>query len=303
VLAEQLHRLAKVDWEVRVEAVPGDDAGLGWRTRVQYSVDPSGRPGLRAHRSHEVVPVDRCRIAHPLVDGTGVTRQDWPRVDRVEVVASVGTGQTLVRPDPPSGVPVAADVTEVAAGRSWRVSGGGFWQVHPGAAEVLVGAVLEGLEPRPGEHALDLYAGVGLFAGSLAAAGCRVVAVEADRRAAADARANLADLGVRVEGGRVDRFLRRPVAHRADVVVLDPPRSGAGRRVVEEIARTRPRAVAYVACDPAALARDLAVFAGQGYPLRALRAFDIFPMTHHVEAVAVLGPAARSRTRAGAAGS
>jgi tRNA/tmRNA/rRNA uracil-C5-methylase (TrmA/RlmC/RlmD family) len=92
---------------------------------------------------------------------------------------------------------------------------------------------------------------------------------------------------------QVDRFVRRPVAHRADLVVLDPPRSGAGRRVVEELVRVRPRAIAYVACDPAALARDLWSFGERGYALSALRAFDLFPMTHHVEAVAILRRAPR----------
>ena len=293
VVAEQLHRMAGIDREVVVEAVPGDAEGLGWRTRVQYAVDAEGRAGLRAHRSHEVVAVDRCRIAHDLVDATGATRRLWPGSERVEVVASVGSGETQVRAEPSVGAPADQAVTEHAAGRTWRVSSGGFWQVHPGAADVLVAAVLEGLRPRTQDNALDLYAGVGLFAGALAEAGCRVVAVESDRRAAADARVNLADLGVRVEGVAVDRFLRRPVAHRADLVVLDPPRSGAGRRVVEELVRVRPRALAYVACDPAALARDLSSFGERGYALTGLRAFDLFPMTHHVEAVAILRRAPR----------
>jgi len=294
VLAEQLSRLAKIERDVVVEAVPGDRDGLGWRTRVQYAVSEDGRLGFRGHRSHVVVPVERCLIAHDLVDATGATRTTWPGRERVEVVASVGTGETLVLAGRESG-----EVTEHAAGREWRVAGSGFWQVHPGAADALAGAVLDGLDPRPGERALDLYAGVGLFAGALAERGVTVVAVEADRRAAADARANLAGLGVRVEGSRVDRYLRRPGGPRADLVVLDPPRSGAGKVVVEALSRRRPRAIAYVACDPAALARDLAWFAQRGYALDGLRAFDIFPMTQHVEAVALLRPAPRAESRGG----
>ena len=106
------------------------------------------------------------------------------------------------------------------------------------------------------------------------------------------ARRNLADLPtVRVERGRVDHVLRRLRLRRADLVVLDPPRSGAGKAVVDLLSRVKARRIAYVACDPAALARDLKWFRERGYDLVDLRAFDLFPMTAHVECVAILGPA------------
>jgi tRNA/tmRNA/rRNA uracil-C5-methylase (TrmA/RlmC/RlmD family) len=183
------------------------------------------------------------------------------------------------------------------------VTGGGFWQVHPGAARTLLDAVLAATAPQPGESAWDLYCGVGLFAAGLAArvgpAG-EVLAVEGDARAAGDARRNLHDLPqVRIEHAPVDRALRghagtpapggAPMA-RCDIVVLDPPRTGAGRAVMEASWRAAPRVVAYVACDPASLARDVATAAGPGYRLAALRAFDLFPMTHHVECLATLVP-------------
>jgi tRNA/tmRNA/rRNA uracil-C5-methylase (TrmA/RlmC/RlmD family) len=291
VVREQLSRLARVDLDVEVEAVPGDHDGLGWRTRVQWAVDDRGRAGLRRHRSHEVVPVDRCRIAHPLVGAAAVTGRSWPGVASVEVAVSPGTGETLVLPDGTGD----GELHEEAAGHRFRVTGGGFWQVHPGAAATLVDAVLEGLQPAPGDVALDLYGGVGLFSAALAdrvAPGGRVTCVESDPVAVADARHNVARLpGVRVERGRVDHVLRRTHLGRADLVVLDPPRSGAGRRVVDLLSRVGARRLAYVACDPAALARDLRWFADRGYRLEGLRAFDLFPMTHHVECLAVLGPA------------
>ena len=292
VVREQLSHLAHLDVAVDVEPVPGDVDGLGWRTRVTWAVAEDGSAGLRRHRSHEVVPVDSCRIAHPLVDGAGVTRRTWPGAGSVEVSASVATGDRLVLPDGRGdGV-----LTEVVGDRAFRVTGGGFWQVHPGAAGTLLAAVMDGLQPQPGDTALDLYGGVGLFAARVAEVvgpTGRVTLVESDRVAVADARHNLAEFSaVRVERGRVDHVLRRLRTGRADLVVLDPPRSGAGRAVVDLVARqVRPRRVAYVACDPAALARDLTWFAERGYRLTALRAFDIFPMTHHVECVAVLEPA------------
>src|SRR5262249_35594573 len=157
----------------------------------------------------------------------------------------------------------------------------GFWQVHPAAADTLVAAVIDELEPAAGESALDLYCGVGLFAGALApylGAGGRVTAVESDAAAAEDARHNLADLpSVRVETGKADDVLTGWGVRRADVVVLDPPRTGAGAAVVQRLAGLQCRRIAYVACDPAALARDVATFAENGWSLVRLRAFDLFP--------------------------
>ena len=294
VVREQLSHLAHLDVAVEVEPVPGDVDGLGWRTRVTWAVAEDGSAGLRRHRSHEVVPVDSCRIAHPLVDEAGVTRRTWPGAGSVEVSASVATGDRLVLPDGRGdGV-----LTEVVGDRAFRVTGGGFWQVHPGAAATLLAAVMDGLQPRPGDTALDLYGGVGLFA---APAGRgrgshrpgHPGRVGPGRRRRTPGTTWPSSRQVRVERGRVDHVLRRLRTGRADLVVLDPPRSGAGRAVVDLVARqVRPRRVAYVACDPAALARDLTWFAERGYRLTGLRAFDIFPMTHHVECVALLEPAA-----------
>src|SRR5690606_39788678 len=189
-------------------------------------------------------------------------------------------------------------VTEVVAAagteRSFEVAADGFWQVHPGAPRVLVETVIDLLAPEPGEALLDLYAGVGLFAGFLAplVAPGRVETVEGDRRATAYAARNLEGTGAQVHTDRVDRWLARrrrdePDAQ-VDLVVLDPPRTGAKRGVVVPVAALRPRAIAYVACDPAALARDVGLFAAEGYELADPRAFGLFPMTHHVECVALL---------------
>ncbi len=323
VLREQLARLGHLEVDVSVEPlpVPGrDDDGLGWRTRVEYAVDPAGEPGLRPHRSHAVLPVDECLIASDAVRDADVLRRSWPGERAVDVVAS-STGEVVAVPVP-SGSASAPTLTEevaLGAGRaSFVVPARGFWQVHPAAAATFVDTVLTLLAPRPGEYALDLYAGVGLFAAALAEAvgpTGHVRAVESDRRAVEVAGANLAPwsqasvLGARVDDafgvarparrGPTDRRARRPrplrrsphLPDRADLVVLDPPRTGAGRRVIEGIVGLGPRAIAYVACDPAALARDTAYLAEMGYALERVRAFDAFPMTHHLEAIASFIPA------------
>ncbi|MEZ0493621.1 class I SAM-dependent RNA methyltransferase [Kineococcus sp. TBRC 1896] len=326
VVTEQFRRLAGLDVAVEVEEAPVADAdgeGLRWRTRTQFAVDAEGRAGLRAHRSHQVVPLTDCPISTRAVTGSGVLGARFGNVATLEVAAGSDGAAPLVVVDPLPGthahVPKLSDASVAVrtpeglhrvSGRTWvgervtvrvgdterehafRVGGAGFWQVHPAAPRLLGEAVLAALEPRAGEHALDLYSGVGLFTALLAdAVGTEgtVLAVEGEERAVRDARRSLHE-HPRVElwAGAVEEALGDDelTARRTDLVVLDPPRSGAGRVVVEAIAALAPRAVAYVACDPAALARDTASLAEHGYRLDGLRAFDLFPMTHHVECVA-----------------
>lgn len=278
VVAEQLSRLAGVTWPVEVEELPGGP--LRWRTRVRMTVDPDGRPGFFAHRSHRVIPVDDCPIsAYGTVDE--VAARTWPPGETLTVAVD-STGETHVGED--------AVVVERAVRREWRVSG--FWQTHPDAADVYGEVVGDWAGLSAGDTAWDLYAGVGLFAAVLASQvgeSGSVMAVESYRPAAVEAAANLADLPqVRVLSGRVEAVLRAGEGPDPSVVVLDPPRKGAGRQVVDAIAGRGADRVVYVACDPAALARDVKTFAGHGFHMTRLRAFDAFPMTHHVECVALL---------------
>ncbi|MEV4810318.1 class I SAM-dependent RNA methyltransferase [Micromonospora avicenniae] len=304
VVREQLSRLggltdAELDGlGVRVEALPG--GRLGWRSRVRYAVDAGDRAGLLKHRSHEVVPIDRCLIAHPAIQSLPVLAASgtrWPDADAVETVASTGGDVAVVTVvDGVAGTAEGpATVREVATGREWALPATAFWQVHPAAADTLVGAVLELVDPQPGEIAWDLYGGAGLFAAALAGVvgdTGRVTLVEAAEQGVAAARENLRDLPrVEVIAARVETALaRRRITGPVDVVVLDPPRTGAGSRVVRELVAAGPRAIGYVACDPAAFARDVRTFAEAGWRLAALRGFDLFPMTQHVELVGLLLP-------------
>jgi tRNA/tmRNA/rRNA uracil-C5-methylase (TrmA/RlmC/RlmD family) len=205
----------------------------------------------------------------------------------VEPDVSVMRGDSRGGAEPVRGRP---GVRENAAGRTWWVSGSGFWQSHVAAPDTLVAAVLDALRPEPGDLALDLYAGVGLFAGALAPLTKRVVAIESDGPAVADARQNLRDLrNAEVHEGTVANVLTRLGLGRADLAVLDPPRDGAGAAVMVQLAALRPRRIAYVSCDPKSLARDLR--AVEGYAATSVRAFDLFPMTWHVECLALLEPA------------
>ncbi|MDH6224526.1 class I SAM-dependent RNA methyltransferase [Streptomyces sp. MJP52] len=333
VVAEQLQRLAgltpeEAGWDGTVMPAEGDKVPAGqvpsWRTRVQYAVDPgTGQAGLRKHRSHEVQVIDHCMIAAEGVSELGVERRDWSGMESVEAIAATGSQdrQVILTPREGARLPIVEldrpvsvmrvgekdggvhrvhgrpFVRERADGRTYRVGSGGFWQVHPKAADTLVTAVMQGLLPRKGETALDLYCGVGLFAGALAdrlGDEGAVLGIESGKRAVEDARHNLDGFDrVRIEQGKVEAVLPRTGITEVDLIVLDPPRAGAGRRTVSHLASLGARRVAYVACDPAALARDIAYFREGGYRVRTLRVFDLFPMTHHVECVAILEPAGK----------
>lgn len=321
LIATQLSRVAGIDLIPVVEELPGAPDGLSWRTRVRFAVARDGRIGLRRHRSHGIESAADCRVATPEVRAVATVLAHWKGAREVEITA-LGAAAPLIAvttlagarrrsaelptlPMELAGAGLLVDgrtvrgpdhVVAQVHHRRFRVSFGAFWQVHVAAPVTLVDAVLAALKPREGERVVDLYAGVGLFAAFLAEAvgrGGSVLAVEADRRAATDARTNLADLAnAVVRSWRVDATLVARELEGADLVVLDPPRQGAGVAAMEALCalKASPRRVAYVACDPASFARDARVLLDAKWRLVELRAFDLFPMTEHVELVAVFEP-------------
>ena len=297
VVREQLARIARLDVPVTVEELPG--GLLGWRSRIQWAIAADGTLGLRRHRSHDVEAIDFCPLGAPDVANSpapqpGLTGVEVVRGDdgrRSVLGRAPGPGRQARGRRPPDLVRLLsgpARLRHTVAGRTFEVDAAGFWQVHPHAAEAFAGALLDMVRVRAGERVLDLYAGAGLFAALLGdAVGARgeVVGVEMSPQAVADAEANLADLP---QASVVRARVTPGAVSDADVVVLDPPRSGAGRDVMAAVAARARRAVGYVACDPATLARDLRVAVDAGWRLAGLRAFDAFPMTQHVECVAAL---------------
>ncbi|MEN9989123.1 MAG: hypothetical protein RL508_102 [Actinomycetota bacterium] len=302
VIEESLERMSGIKLRPVVEAVEGDDEanGLGYRTRVQLHVDQSGEPGPYRERSHEVVPVRKLPLAVEEINDMGLHLRNWQDVSKIEIAAS-SSGQLQYMVD--KKLKGDARLIERVANRTFRISGGGFWQVHKGGAKVLTDCVNEmvaevGIDLNAPN--LDLYGGVGLFAGALAARFAnrlKITTVESVKGATEDAKLNLADLpAVRAVLAPVERFVAEQVseakAGRVDyteaTVVIDPPRAGAGAKVIKALTTMAPKHIVYVACDPVALARDLKQLLAEGYELKKLRAFDLFPHTHHVEAVASL---------------
>ncbi|GAA1055617.1 SAM-dependent methyltransferase [Agromyces luteolus] len=319
VLHDALARMGGLEREVDVRPVdpalaPGVDpeSGTGWRTRVRLHVGADGTVGPYAARSHRIVPVSSLPLAvaeleaiapigadgRPAGAGTGADSG----ASAIDLVApSTGAAELVVRNPGDRRRDHPPTIVERVGERRFTLDRGGFWQVHRGAAATLTRAVQEAVDPDrfdPEADNQDLYGGVGLLAAAIGdrfGPSTRITTVEADARATEHAGANLADwVGARAVSDRVDRYLDR-LAGAADAasrglrgatVVLDPPRAGAGRAVVDRLAGLRPAQVVYVACDPVALARDVATFREHGYELETLDAFDLFPNTHHVEAVA-----------------
>jgi tRNA/tmRNA/rRNA uracil-C5-methylase (TrmA/RlmC/RlmD family) len=311
VLRDALARMGGVERDLEVVPVdpslaPGasTEDGTGWRTRVRLHVDEDGSVGPYAARSHTVVPVASLPLAVPELARIAPLAERFPGARAIDLVApSIGDPAVVVVDG--DRMPRARPVIEEQVGdRRFRLDRDGFWQVHRGAAATLTRAVQDAVDAElfdPRAANLDLYGGVGLLAAAVGdrfGETVRITTVESDPRATEHAGANLAGwVGARAVTGRVDRFLDELAASagqgelarlRNATVVLDPPRSGAGGAVIDRLVDLRPRQLVYVACDPVALARDVGLLRERGYELADLRAFDLFPNTHHVEAVARL---------------
>ncbi|MGV8877222.1 MAG: class I SAM-dependent RNA methyltransferase [Rhodoglobus sp.] len=301
ILRESLQRMANLTHNPTVEAVPGDDErhGLGWRTRISLHVDEAGTIGPFAARSHRVIPVRDLPLATPALSAAAPLNENFAGFDRVDMLNPSSGGVRLIM-----GKQKPQTITEMVGERQFSLLDSGFWQVHHGAAEVLTAAVQDAIDPElfdPAASNLDLYGGVGLFAAAVGdkfGSTTRITTVEAESSATDHAAKNLSEwLGAHAETGRVDRWLHHMLTNASGTerarlqhatIIIDPPRSGAGREVVELIGAAKPAQVVYVACDPVAFSRDVAFFAEQGYTLTAVRAFDLFPHTHHGEAVGTL---------------
>lgn len=293
IVRDALRRLARLD--VAVAAGP-DLPATGYRTTVR-GISAGGRFGFRRRHTRDVVAVSPCLVVHPLLqelitegrfpDGEVVLRAGARTGERLVVVPGDADDAVM-----PAGVRVvsAAELAagrrawfhEEVAGRRWRISARSFFQARPDGADELVAAVAAavGETRRPGGPLVDLYGGVGLFAGALPAIGPTVL-VEKSPSAVADARRNLADRDVRIVRADVDHWGVAP----AQVVVADPPREGLGPRGVAKVAATRAESLALVSCDPAALGRDTRLLGEAGFDLRAAQLVDLFPHTSHTEVV------------------
>lgn len=286
VITEQFARIAKMEISVEVEEV---SSPLGWRTQTTIGSDKNGHAGFYGSRTNTVIPIKNCQVLHSSVGYEAIAARSWEPGIRIEVSAASTKVPRLI-----AGDTVEGDLIQIysVAQKEYQVSAGSFWQSNIRAPQVLVDAVRSFADVKSGDHLIDLYGGVGLFGLALLdliGADGRIDHVEGSKSAIADAHVNYGEAkNVHFHTGDVEKIL--PRFSNADVVILDPPREGAKKAVIESLVACSPRAIVYVACDPAALARDTALLRDANYTLIQLRAFDLFPMTHHIECVALFAP-------------
>jgi tRNA/tmRNA/rRNA uracil-C5-methylase (TrmA/RlmC/RlmD family) len=293
VISEQFSRIAKRDLNIEVEEV---GAPLGYRTRFNAVTTRNGDLGFKQARSNKVVPVSDCRILQPEIEYQELSARKWKSNLRVEVSIS-STGERTIATGYASDESAVRtsegpDVADYSVnGFKLEVAQRSFWQSHKLAPAILTKVVNEFANLQTGDQVLDLYGGVGLFTSQfleVIGENGRVDLVEGSKSATADAMRNFASFSnVKVHTGDVAKLL--PRFSMADVIVLDPPREGAGKDVIAAMVALKPRSIIYVACDPAALARDTTYLGAAGFEIEKVRAFDLFPMTHHIEMVALFG--------------
>ena len=297
IVKEQFLRIGKIDldalgFDLKVQAVEPTN-GLHWRTRMDFAVSPSGGIGFFGARSNEVVEIMDCLIADERMNVPELSARSWKSDARVEVAVSSTNEISVMR----SGRSISGptQIVEQVGGNSFKISPVSFWQSHRAAPVELTKAVLTQLAVKNGDNVCDLYSGVGLFSAAiLKEVGDRgfVTLIESDKTAVADARKIFLNKeNVKILQGLVAQQLS--IVKRADLILLDPPRTGAGEIVIQQMVKFRPRKIVYVACDPAALARDAKTLEESGYKLDHIQAFDLFPMTQHIECVAGFSPAKR----------
>jgi tRNA/tmRNA/rRNA uracil-C5-methylase (TrmA/RlmC/RlmD family) len=300
VVANQLKRLGGYHWRDEKDATAepvGDVGSTGWRTRVRLDTSADGRAGFHRYHSAELVTeLDCAQVPHGMLDG--LRDRGWPPGAELHVVLDDDGDRHVVQSGPRSGNKTSTRVVEgqyEAVQRVgevvWRVPVTAFWQAHRDAARLYSELVAGWAQLHAGMTAWDLYGGAGVFAAVLAQAvgeAGKVVTVDTSRGASRSARAALSDMPwVSVVTDSVRRALAAQ-RRRADVAVLDPPRSGAGREVIDLLADAEAPRIIHIGCEAASFARDVGLYRGRGYAVEELRVFDSFPLTHHVECVAVL---------------
>lgn len=298
IVVDALARLGKV---ADADGLVADMVALPdahFRTSVRVLM-VKGRPAFRKAYSHDPVLVDSCLVAHPLIESL-LADAKFDAVKEAEIRCGTRTGERLVIAFPTTRyltlpddvVMIGADdieagktamFAEEAAGRRWRISATSFFQTRADGADALAELVKQAV-PDDAEMVVDLYAGVGLFAGTVAQKGRQVLAVEGNPAAVRDAKHNLASDDVKVQRADISRWDAVP----ADVVIADPSRAGLGADVVSHIDATDASRVVLVACDAAALGRDVRLLTEAGFGLTRATPVDLFPQTSHVEVVAVL---------------
>ena len=284
VIQDQFKRIAKMDVDPELIHVKPEN-GLHWRTRFDFSISHNGKIGLFSHKTKEVCEIDKCIIAVDRINESDLFSRKWNGDERVGVSVSSLDEININRAGRSISGP--SQLHEIVENEQYTISPNSFWQSHQNAPQILVQLVMKYMDLKSGDRVCDLYGGVGLFSAPIAKRieeiG-EVHLVESDKRCIKDAKKIFRNnRNVVIHAGKVEEELSK--INDIHVVLLDPPRNGAGKKVINEIIEKQPRSIVYISCDPASLARDTKLLIDGSYSLEQITGIDLFPMTHHIECV------------------
>ena len=284
VVKDQFLRIGKIEVNPEMITVEPKD-GLHWRTRFDFAVSDNGHVGLYASKTKKIIEIDECLIGLKEINTPEVFNKKWNGDDRVRVAVSSSGQKNISRGKFTISGP--SKLREVIGENTYNISSHSFWQSHIRAPKTLTDLSLDFMNLKPGDIVCDLYGGVGLFTMPITEKignHGHVHLIELSNQATRDASKIFKGYNnVSIHKGSVDKKLR--YIQDIDVILLDPPRTGAGKIAIDQISSKKPRTIVYISCDPASLARDSRFLEDSGYSLDKITAVDLFPMTHHIECV------------------
>jgi 23S rRNA (uracil1939-C5)-methyltransferase len=314
ILRDQLIRIGKIDHPTVQPAIPSPTP-WNYRNHIQFHLDEEGRLGFQAARSHQIVPIDECHLPEEAISLLWPQLEIEPMADLLRVGLRVGASEEVMLvlesgtdkafdfnvEVPIAAVQIGPEQTHILSDlfylemavldRTFRVSGGSFFQVNTPMAAAMVEHLLAHLPLTPEATVLDVYCGVGLFSAFLAPKVGRLIGVEVIPSAVDDFGINLDEFDhVEIYQAEAEEVLPG-LDVQPNVILVDPPRAGLGRGVLDALLQLSPPTLAYVSCDPATLARDAKRLAAGGYTLKQITPFDLFPQTYHIESISFWGKA------------
>jgi tRNA/tmRNA/rRNA uracil-C5-methylase (TrmA/RlmC/RlmD family) len=285
VIEEQFERIANI--KINPEVLnAGIDSGLHWRTHLDFAISRNNNVGLYAFKTKEVIEIDECLIAVDAINQLDIFKSKWDGDERLSVFASSLNEVSIHRSDKKISGP--SEINEVVEGKSYNISHGSFWQSHINAPKILIKKLMEFANLELGDRVCDLYGGVGLFTApilEIIGEVGEIHLIENNSRCIKDAKKIFENQkNVIIHHGKVEQKLGR--IKNIDVIIMDPPRTGATKQVINQIIEKKARSIIYISCDPASLARDTKILLNNSYSLDKIIGLDLFPMTHHIECIA-----------------
>jgi len=287
IIQDQFKRIAKID--INPDIISSEPStGLNWRSRLDLAISNNGKIGLYIHKSNKVIEIDECLIAVNKINKSEVFNKNWDSPDRLSMSVSSENelnvsrlGKTILGSD---------KLKETVDDNTYVISPKSFWQSHKNAPKLLLQQVIKYADIKLGDTVCDLYGGAGLFTAPIAKLtgdSGKTHLIERDNNCIKDAKKMFqSNKNIIIHHGKVEQKLGK--IKKIDIIILDPPRNGAGRQVIHQIIDKKPKSIVYVSCDPASLARDIKILIKNNYLLDNILGLDLFPMTHHIECIALL---------------